>query len=156
MSASRRRRGPTSIHNISRSIVTSNTPPRSLEGRGKAANSSLATEASTSNAPPPHIPISNEARAMTSGRHLGQRGAQPTSFHSFCGSLITILDTNTPLRQYHNLVETGALRGDEHQTRIIQGLQKLHDQLEDYVPPPIPEASTSNSLVSLHVSNSHI
>ncbi|KAK1231154.1 ATPase [Marasmius sp. AFHP31] len=45
---------------------------------------------------------------------------------------------------YHNLINSGTLRGDQHQTRIIQKLQDLHDQLLDYTPPSIPEDSPSS------------
>ena len=53
----------------------------------------------------------------------------------------------TPLHQYQKLIDSGALRGDDHQTRIIQKLQDLHDQLVSYEPPQIPESPNSNSLV---------
>ncbi|KAF9266344.1 AFG1-like ATPase [Marasmius fiardii PR-910] len=53
-----------------------------------------------------------------------------------------------PLQQYNFLINKGTLRGDEHQTRIIQKLQDLHDQLLDYTPPSIPEASSSSSVFS--------
>ncbi|KAJ7284068.1 AFG1-like ATPase [Mycena rebaudengoi] len=52
-----------------------------------------------------------------------------------------------PLAQYRRLVRTGTLRGDDHQTRIIQKLQDLHDKLVDYHPPRIP-APGSTSLFS--------
>ena len=54
----------------------------------------------------------------------------------------------TPLQRYYHLVESGTLRGDEHQTRIIQLLQDLHERLMTYDPPMIPHPSASNSLVS--------
>ncbi|KAI0340917.1 AFG1-like ATPase [Trametopsis cervina] len=54
----------------------------------------------------------------------------------------------TPLEQYHRLVESGALRADDHQTRIIKGLQRLHDDLATYDPPPIPSSTPSLSLLS--------
>ncbi|KAJ6539659.1 AFG1-like ATPase [Mycena capillaripes] len=47
--------------------------------------------------------------------------------------------SNEPLPQYRKLVRSGALRGDDHQTRIIQKLQDLHDKLVDYDPPRIPQ-----------------
>ncbi|KNZ77216.1 Lactation elevated protein 1 [Termitomyces sp. J132] len=50
--------------------------------------------------------------------------------------------------EYQKLNASGALRGDEHQTRIIQKLQDLHDKLIDYNPPKIPELTQSNSLLS--------
>ncbi|KAG6861556.1 hypothetical protein C0995_014852 [Termitomyces sp. Mi166 len=54
----------------------------------------------------------------------------------------------TPMGEYQKLIANGVLRGDEHQTRIIQKLQDLHDKLMDYNPPMIPELSQSNSLLS--------
>lgn len=57
-------------------------------------------------------------------------------------------DLLTPLRQYQKLIDTGVLRGDDHQTRIIQKLQDLHDNLLHYNPPHIPRPSQSISLVS--------
>ncbi|KAJ7752827.1 AFG1-like ATPase-domain-containing protein [Mycena maculata] len=46
---------------------------------------------------------------------------------------------NEPLPQYRKLVASGALRGDDHQTRIIQKLQDLHDKLVGYDPPRISQ-----------------
>lgn len=57
-------------------------------------------------------------------------------------------DLLTPLRQYQKLIDTGVLRGDDHQTRIIQKLQDLHDKLLHYDPPHIPRPSQNISLVS--------
>ncbi|KAJ6490280.1 AFG1-like ATPase [Mycena vitilis] len=42
-----------------------------------------------------------------------------------------------PLSRYNRLVRSGALRGDDHQTRIIEKLQNLHDKLVHYDPPRI-------------------
>lgn len=60
---------------------------------------------------------------------------------------ITVVSTNSPLQQYYRLVESGTLRADEHQTRIIQRLQRLHDDLANYDPPLVATPSTSNSIV---------
>jgi len=57
-------------------------------------------------------------------------------------------ESTTPLSEYHKLIESCVLRGDEHQTRIIQKLQDLHDQLMNYNPPSIPDISQPNSLLS--------
>ncbi|KAF8897798.1 AFG1-like ATPase-domain-containing protein [Infundibulicybe gibba] len=57
-------------------------------------------------------------------------------------------DDPTPLSRYEHLVESGALRGDDHQTRIIQKLQDLHDRLNEYDPPHIPDPTQSNSLIA--------
>jgi protein AFG1 len=58
------------------------------------------------------------------------------------------LSKTTPLDEYRTLLDTGVLRGDGHQTRIIQKLQDLHDKLLAYNPPKIPDISTHKSLVS--------
>ncbi|KAF7352513.1 AFG1-like ATPase [Mycena venus] len=47
--------------------------------------------------------------------------------------------SNEPLSQYRKLVRSGVLRGDDHQTRIIQKLQDLHDKLVDYNPPRVSQ-----------------
>ncbi|GLB34067.1 putative AFG1-like ATPase [Lyophyllum shimeji] len=60
----------------------------------------------------------------------------------------TRIRTTTPMREYRKLVETGVLRGDEHQTRIVQKLEDLHDRLMDYNPPAIPVTTQSSSLLS--------
>ncbi|CDO73775.1 hypothetical protein BN946_scf185015.g103 [Trametes cinnabarina] len=46
------------------------------------------------------------------------------------------------------LVESGTLRADEHQERIIHKLQRLHDDLLRYEPPNITHTPASNSLIS--------
>lgn len=53
------------------------------------------------------------------------------------------------MQQYHTMVESGTLRADGHQTRIIQILQDLHDQMVNYQPPEIPSAPENNSFVIL-------
>lgn len=45
----------------------------------------------------------------------------------------------TPLSRYNQLVEAGALRDDEHQRGIVAKLEKLHQQLRNYHPPPVPD-----------------
>ncbi|KAG6854339.1 hypothetical protein C0991_007844 [Blastosporella zonata] len=60
----------------------------------------------------------------------------------------TTTEVVTPMGEYQKLTATGVLRGDEHQTRIIQKLQDLHDKLIDYNPPRIPEVSPTNSILS--------
>ncbi|EKM79878.1 hypothetical protein AGABI1DRAFT_72556 [Agaricus bisporus var. burnettii JB137-S8] len=57
-------------------------------------------------------------------------------------------DVATPLSRYRELIESGALRGDEHQTRIIQKLQRLHDRLASYNPPPVLHPPKSSGLLS--------
>lgn len=57
---------------------------------------------------------------------------------------LRIAAPTTPLERYHHLINAGTLHGDDHQTRIIQKLQNLHEQVAKYVPPPVP-SSTSPS-----------
>ncbi|EMD40492.1 hypothetical protein CERSUDRAFT_44855 [Gelatoporia subvermispora B] len=56
--------------------------------------------------------------------------------------------TSTPLDHYYKLVETGALKADDHQVRIVKKLEKLHDELLEYRPPEIPQKPVSSSLLS--------
>ncbi|KAI0832653.1 AFG1-like ATPase [Trametes gibbosa] len=56
--------------------------------------------------------------------------------------------SNSPLQQYYKLVESGTLRADDHQERIIGKLQRLHDDLLHYEPPNITHTPASNSLFS--------
>lgn len=57
----------------------------------------------------------------------------------------------TPLRQYQKMIDSGTLQGDDHQTRIIQKLQDLHNQLISYKPPQIPDAPSGNTLVTFQL-----
>jgi len=52
------------------------------------------------------------------------------------------------LRQYQNLIDSGVLRGDDHQTRIIGVLQGLHDELLTYEPPAVEAPAQTNTLFS--------
>ncbi|KAH9833706.1 AFG1-like ATPase-domain-containing protein [Rhodofomes roseus] len=56
--------------------------------------------------------------------------------------------TSSPLARYHKLVDSGVLRYDEHQERIIGKLQKLHDEVANYHPPPVPHEPPRPSLFS--------
>ncbi|KAG6875433.1 hypothetical protein C0992_003839 [Termitomyces sp. T32_za158] len=60
----------------------------------------------------------------------------------------TTTTPTTPMCEYQKLIAGGALRGDDHQTRIIQKLQDLHSNLIDYNPPRIPELTQSPSLLT--------
>lgn len=55
--------------------------------------------------------------------------------------------TTSPLQKYHTMVETGALRPDDHQTKIIQILQDLYNKLLEYSPPSLPIVTETGSLV---------
>lgn len=54
----------------------------------------------------------------------------------------------SPLGQYQKLIDAGVLRGDDHQTRIIQGLEDLYNQVTAYKPPHVPDQSPANSVFS--------
>ncbi|KAG7447553.1 AFG1-like ATPase [Guyanagaster necrorhizus] len=128
VSSSRRQRralSPSVKHRTFLSCTPSASRPQPIKGRG---NSSLAIE-----------PTRAEEQLYASGaRALGQAAV----------SAKTDRDSPTPLVQYCRLIDTGTLRGDEHQTRIIQKLQDLHDELVHYTPPLTPDPSASNSLLS--------
>lgn len=57
--------------------------------------------------------------------------------------------TTSPLQKYHTMVETGALRPDDHQTKIIQILQDLYNRLLEYPPPSLPTVAETKSFVRL-------
>ncbi|KAF9782753.1 AFG1-like ATPase-domain-containing protein [Thelephora terrestris] len=56
--------------------------------------------------------------------------------------------TTSPLQKYHTMVETGALRPDDHQTKIIQVLQDLYNRLLEYSPPSVPIVTETKSFFS--------
>ncbi|KAK7470375.1 ATPase [Stygiomarasmius scandens] len=103
--------------------------PFSPSTSAKAYNSSLAAQSTTASV----ASILSTAQSITS---LHSDSSAPSKHHV------------KPLHHYHGLIESGTLRGDEHQTRIIQKLQDLHDRLIDYVPPPISDNTPSESLFS--------
>lgn len=98
-----------------------------LKPRGSAPNSSLAVNSGLNN-------ILSNGSVNTPNSSPNQNSSQN--------------DSLTPLRQYQKLIDSGVLRGDDHQTRIIQKLQDLHDELLNYDPPIIPYSSPENSLLS--------
>ncbi|KAI0940112.1 hypothetical protein AcW1_004920 [Taiwanofungus camphoratus] len=55
---------------------------------------------------------------------------------------------SSPLQRYDKLVESGTLRPDDHQRRIIQKLQNLHDNVVAYSPPKVHSAHAQPSLFS--------
>jgi protein AFG1 len=48
------------------------------------------------------------------------------------------------------MVEIGTLRPDDHQTKIIQILQDLYNELLEYSPPTLPTVVETKSFVRLH------
>ncbi|KAF5333491.1 hypothetical protein D9611_002524 [Ephemerocybe angulata] len=121
---SRSFRPPTQTSSIvSRAFLSTTSIPGAKPGvsHAKAHNSSLATSAETKAAQPPPF-------------------EQPPRSNKF--------EPLTPLEQYKRLVDSGTLRGDEHQTRIIQGLEDLYNQLAKYEQPPVPDNTPTNSVFS--------
>lgn len=92
-------------------------------GHGKAFNSSLAVES---------IARSDPAEFATINQfETSQMFPEPIS----------------PIKQHEKLVQSGVLRSDDHQIRIVGKLQRFWEQVLKYNPPPIPDARTSDSLV---------
>ena len=56
----------------------------------------------------------------------------------------------SPLSRYHELITDGVLRSDDHQYSVVARLQKLHDDLRLYTPPPIPAQVRTQSFVRVH------
>ncbi|KAH9948425.1 AFG1-like ATPase [Amylocystis lapponica] len=52
------------------------------------------------------------------------------------------------MQQYSKLLDTGTLRPDDHQTRIIEKLQRLHDEIIAYEPPKPHHAQHNPSIIS--------
>ncbi|KAG8873763.1 hypothetical protein FRB97_006446 [Tulasnella sp. 331] len=44
----------------------------------------------------------------------------------------------TPMSRYQELIDKGILRKDDYQEHIIEHIQRLHDQVANYHPPPVP------------------
>jgi protein AFG1 len=125
------RRLPPSISG--RACISSISPSSTrlyFKPRGSSPNSSLAVNSG----------LNNNIKNILSN---GPANNSPEKNPSQDGT-----DHLTPLRQYQRLIDSGALRGDDHQTRIIQKLQDLHDELLDYEPLVIPYSSSGNSFVS--------
>jgi hypothetical protein len=93
-------------------------------GHGKAFNSSLAVESTIARSDPAEFATINQFETS-------QMFLKPIS----------------PIKQHEKLVQSGVLRSDDHQIRIIGKLQRFWEQVLQYNPPPIPEAKTSDSLV---------
>jgi protein AFG1 len=105
--------------------VASSSSPSSGHGHGhgKAFNSSLAVES---------IARSDPAEFATINQF------EPSQMFP---------ESISPIKQHEKLVQSGVLRSDDHQIRIIGKLQRFWEQVLKYDPPPIPDAKTSNSLV---------
>ncbi|PHH52897.1 hypothetical protein CFIMG_002312RA [Ceratocystis fimbriata CBS 114723] len=51
----------------------------------------------------------------------------------------SFLEVIGPIQEYDRRVAQGRLRNDPHQRSIIQNLETLHQQLRNYVPPPVKQ-----------------
>ncbi|CAL1700466.1 unnamed protein product [Somion occarium] len=100
---------------------------RTVHTDRKRLNSSLALE---------HSPGSAEPRSDAS---------LLVDKHTNGNPRVPLAPSSTPLEQYFKLVESGTLKPDDHQTRIVQKLQRLHDELVTYKPPAIPPSASSSS-----------
>lgn len=120
-----------------RACISSISSPSNahLKARGSSFNSSLAVNSGLNN---------NIENILSNGPANTPSNNSPEKNPSQDGT-----DHLTPLRQYQRLIDSGVLRGDDHQTRIIQKLQDLHNELLNYDPPMIPYSSSENSFVSL-------
>ena len=111
-------------------VQIQHAPLSTRSPQGRALNSSLALDSY----PPEHSSAAPDAHS-----------------HKHSAVLQSIKDprpSTTPLEQYHRLLDSGALRGDDHQIRIIRKLQDLHDRLLHYSPPPIYTPAPFTSIVS--------
>ncbi|OJA19365.1 hypothetical protein AZE42_00423 [Rhizopogon vesiculosus] len=95
-------------------------------GHGKAFNSSLAMDSTT-------VTVNN----LPEFAGANQPGT-PQTHHQL----------TSPKKQYEKLVQSGVLRGDNHQVRIVGKLQRFWEQLLKYNPPPVLDVETSSSLIS--------
>ncbi|KAF8915260.1 AFG1-like ATPase-domain-containing protein [Mucidula mucida] len=117
-------------HRALLSTQASTSRSHSINGRGKAPSTTLAVDSASASVA--------EHEVLASGARAFARPTPPSEPQDFY----------TPLEQYHRSIAAGRLRGDSHQTRIIQKLQDLHDRLLHYTPPPVPDSSASISLIS--------
>lgn len=150
-SASHRRISQTVNHRgLTLARISTARPTLPPKKRGTASDSTFAVESSNSRSHNVEDSMFNAANSGSNRRPNAIQIGKQTSM------ILTLAidgseapsDSTTPLGEYHKLIETGILRGDDHQTRIIQKLQDLHDKLIDYDPPKIPSPPQSNSLVS--------
>ncbi|KIY73982.1 AFG1-like ATPase [Cylindrobasidium torrendii FP15055 ss-10] len=105
---------------------------RTLSGSAKAPSTTLAGGSASATIA--------EREVLAGGGRTLSSGGQSNSTED--------LDILTPIQRYERLIYSGVLHGDDHQTRIIQKLQDLHDKLLTYTPPPVPDVNTSTSLIS--------
>lgn len=121
-----------------------------------AHNSSLASGTSSSQEIYPKLSTTYTSRyTLTKGQEV--QTSQKISIPPHNGwrplhySKVDRLEVITPLFRYQELLQTGVLRGDEHQAQVIQKLQDLHDKIVTYTPPKVPDPPKPSGLVRLHI-----
>ncbi|KAF9481862.1 AFG1-like ATPase [Pholiota conissans] len=117
------------------SVASTSSHIQKNKPRGRALNSSLAIDSGLN-------------QKLLDQEFFANRSANGTPPNPNPDRDPTQNEWSTPLRQYQKMIDSGTLQGDDHQTRIIQKLQDLHDKLIDYKPLQIPDAPISNSLLS--------
>ena len=137
-----------------RILVSARPPPRRphLPIRGRACISSISSPSSAHLCFKSRGSSSNSSLSVNSHNNIENilsNGPANTPSNNSAEKNSFRTDHLTPLQQYQKLIDSGVLRGDDHQTRIIQKLQDLHDELLNYDPPMIPYSSSENSFVSL-------
>ncbi|GAA5873925.1 hypothetical protein JCM3774_004041 [Rhodotorula dairenensis] len=109
---------------------------------GRAAAAAAAAPARVLSAPPPVARLHTATRAPNPRRHSKKSrqlqqcpagsvrlGPLRSEFHS--------TPQSGPAAAYDHQVATGLISNDDHQRSIVAILQRMHDQLDRYQPPPI-------------------
>ena len=130
------------------SISASSNSHLYFKPRGSSLNSSLAVNSGLNNNRENILPI-GPANTPSPEKNPSQDSKDLLQVLQVQLLIFGPSDHLTPLRQYQKLISSGVLRGDDHQTRIIQKLQDLHDELLNYDPPMVPYPTSENSIVSL-------
>lgn len=122
----------------------------------RAHNSSLASGTSSSQEIYPKLSTTYTSRyTLTKGQEVqtSQKISIPprNGWRPLHYSKVDRLEVITPLFRYQELLQTGVLRGDEHQAQVIQKLQDLHDKIVTYTPPKVPDPPKPSGLVRLHI-----
>lgn len=69
--------------------------------------------------------VSSQQQSTTSHAYLGESDVtKPTTQTATCG----------PMKQYSSMLESGALKPDRNQFRVVKHLQQLHNKISDYDP----------------------
>lgn len=146
----------TSTNNASSSTPTNTGQMAAPKTQGRTPYSSLSVASKSNPGSVEHDIFGDRSKRATYPNHkvnqdFSEGGKSVLAIRAFfhpSSPNLSHSDPMTPLRHYQNLMDKGVLREDNHQTRIIQILQDLHDKLVHYTPPEIPLTTESNSLVS--------